>query len=152
MILSVATNFFFQNKMLNAAFIGWVSAQLIKVIISLICGRFEKTRIAGTGGMPSSHTATVIALTTAAFITCGYQSAEFAISLALAGIVMYDAMGIRRAAGKQAATLNYLKEKYTDELPEEHQKQMNVLLGHKPIEVLAGIALGILIGCLVVLI
>ncbi len=150
MIFSAATNFFMQNKILNAAFIGWVSAQIIKVIISLIAGKFEKTRIAGTGGMPSSHTSTVISLTTATFILSGYQSSQFAIALALSGIVMYDAMGIRRAAGKQAGVINYFKKHWHSELPDEMNKEMNELLGHTPLEILAGVALGIVIGCLVV--
>lgn len=149
MIYSVGTTFLLQNKILNSAICGWVIAQIIKMIISLIVGKFEKTRIVGTGGMPSSHTSTVIALTTSTFITCGYDSAMFAISLALAGIVMYDAMGIRRAAGKQAGVINFFKQNWNEELPDEHKKEMSELLGHTPFEVLAGVFVGVVVGILI---
>lgn len=141
MEVTVATDFFLRNSILNAALAAWFCAQVLKVIISLICGKFEKSRFVGTGGMPSAHTATVISLVAAIYRAYGYQTPEFAISLAVALIVIYDAMGIRRAAGRHAKMINDM---------EVSENKLNELLGHTPLEVLAGAVLGILIGFFVV--
>ncbi len=130
---------------LTAAF-GWFIAQSLKVLSVLV----EKRRIdfnyfVSTGGMPSSHSAFVMALTVAVGFDAGWNSSIFALSLAFAIVVMYDASGVRQAAGKQAEVLNIIVEDMfkTHKIAE---KRLRELLGHTPIEVLAGAVLGIVIG------
>lgn len=146
----VETNFLFKNIILNASVCGWFVAQLLKVLFSLFKGKLDISRFTGSGGMPSSHSATVLALATSTYLTCGAQSAEFAITLVLASIVMYDATGVRRAAGEQAKTLNFIMEHWNFTTPKEFTKELKELLGHTPIEVIVGGILGIFIGIIVV--
>jgi len=130
--------------------LAWFIAQLIKVLLTIIFGRqLDLTRFVGSGGMPSSHTALVVSMATSIGRVEGFNSTLFALSVIVACIVMYDAAGIRRAAGKQAAVLN--------EIVAELQKSRSIreeklkeLLGHTPIEVLAGAGLGILISLLII--
>ena len=98
---------FFSNHIFLAAACGWLVAQVLKPIIHLIVSKkFVAERLVGSGGMPSSHSATVCSLVTAVCYEYGAGSFEFAISLILAIIVMYDAMGVRRETGIQAQLLN----------------------------------------------
>ena len=91
------------NQLLVSAVLGWVVAQGLKTLIDFALNKsFNKERLVGSGGMPSSHSATVCGLTTAAVIKYGVGSFEFAISFVLSMIVMYDAIGVRRETGKQA--------------------------------------------------
>lgn len=133
-----------------SAVIGWVTAQVLKTLIHLLMTKeFHAERLVGSGGMPSSHSSTVCALTTAASMVYGPGSAEFAISFILAVIVMYDAMGVRRETGKQARLLNLMVRTFNHEykgLPEELLKEY---IGHTPLQVLAGAALGIGLAVLV---
>ena len=132
-----------QNTPLLAAVISWAIAQGTKIILTLVIEkRFDATRLVGTGGMPSSHSALVMALAFAVGKQNGFESPFFAIALILALVVMYDAAGIRRAAGKQAEILNLLIEKH--QLPDI--EKLKELLGHTPLEVLAGAILGITVG------
>ena len=88
------------NVMLIAAIVGWLSAQLLKTIIYVITNKkFNAERIIGAGGMPSSHSATVCALAITTSRICGITSPEFALAMVLGLVVMYDACGVRRAAG-----------------------------------------------------
>lgn len=135
------------------AFIAVVTAQLLKILFNLIIeGKFVPERAASTGGMPSSHAATVSALTTSIGIIHGIASPFFAVSTVFSIIVVYDAVGIRRAAGRHAEVLNewsnILSEIYEHGIQPENLK---TLLGHTYPQVLAGTALGILIGALVTL-
>lgn len=138
------------NKLFMSAVIGWVTAQALKTLIHLLMTKeFQAERLVGSGGMPSSHSSTVCALTTAASILYGPGSAEFAISFILAVIVMYDAMGVRRETGKQARLLNLMVRTFNHEykgLPEELLKEY---IGHTPLQVLAGAVLGIGLAVLV---
>ena len=136
------------NQVLISALVGWTVAQLLKTIIDLILNRsFSAERLVGSGGMPSSHSATVCGLTTAAGLVYGVSSFEFAISFVLASIVMYDAMGVRREAGKQAKLLNMILEQDSFRLTNEaFQQRLKELLGHTPLQVLAGAALGIAVA------
>ncbi len=143
----------FSNYLLNLCVLAWCCAQLIKFLINLVSHHNVKLeRLYGSGGMPSSHTATVCALTMGVAQVCGYSSAEFAIAAALSAIVIYDAMGVRRAAGEHAKILNQMMDEYekNDELGEdglpERKKDLKELLGHTPMEVLGGALLGILIS------
>ena len=111
---------------------------------------FSAERLVGSGGMPSSHSATVCALTTSAGIRYGVESFEFAICFILASVVMYDAIGVRQETGKQAKLLNLIMEQDLFHLDNEHfQKKLKELVGHTPLQVLAGAVLGILVAILV---
>ncbi len=138
-----------RNRVFLAAVLAWAAAQMIKVILDLAKNhKLSAERLVGAGGMPSSHTSFVIALVTSVGRYAGVQSIEFAISAAFALVTMYDATGIRRAAGEQAKILNYMMDNWKQP-PEMFQKDLKELLGHTPIEVLAGGVLGFVIGLLV---
>ncbi len=145
---------FTTNRILNAVFLGWLTAQILKTIVNYaLTKKWESERLIGSGGMPSSHSSVVCALSIATLRVCGFDSTEFAISIALASIVMYDAMNVRRAAGEQAKILNKLVEEWIDKINEnlhmESNKKLKELLGHTPYEVLGGAIVGIVIGSLV---
>jgi len=133
------------NKILDVVFLAWFVAQFYKVIHSIILEkRINISRLWETGGMPSSHTATVSSLTTAVGITYDLQSPIFAVSIVFAIVVMSDAAGIRRAAGKHAGILNRLHDSLKNLLENKfHQEELKELLGHTPIEVLVGAILGV---------
>lgn len=105
-------------------------------------GRWNLRRFVETGGMPSSHAASVAALTTSVGIQDGFRSLLFAVTLYFSLIVMYDAAGLRRAAGRQAAILNRLIDSHLQHPERETQKLME-LLGHTPLEVLVGGLIGV---------
>ncbi|ADU26764.1 divergent PAP2 family protein [Ethanoligenens harbinense] len=138
---------FFHNYILMAAVLSWIFAQIIKTVITLIITkRFDPERILGAGGMPSAHSAMVCALFVGVLRRCGAASPEFALAFVLAGVVIYDAMGVRRAAGEQARVLNKLVEITEKNGSEVTRKGLKESLGHTPMEVLAGIMLGILVA------
>lgn len=119
----------------------WFSVQAFKVVYELI--KYKKLNIRrmwGSGGMPSSHSALVCSLTTIVALVDGMASTTFAISLVLSGVVMYDAAGVRRAAGKQARVLNQIIENKGDI---NVQEKLIELLGHTPKEVFVGALVGI---------
>lgn len=137
----------FQNTTLIAAVLSWISAQTIKTILTLIKTRsFVPERLFGAGGMPSAHTATVCALSMCVARQCGFDSPIFAITLCFTAVVIYDAMGIRRAAGEQAKVINRMVDVMEKEGSEITEKELKEYLGHTPIEVLAGALLGIVIS------
>ncbi len=138
----------FHNRMLIAAVAGWISAQILKVIINAITSRtLDIHRLFGDGGMPSGHSATVTALATTAAIECGFASSEFAISMVLAIIVMHDAMTVRAEAGKHAKALNKIQMQKNPDLPAE--EMFKEFLGHSPSQVIVGAAWGIGVAILV---
>ena len=133
------------NQTLMTGVTGWVVAQVLKTILDIgLNHSFNPERLVGSGGMPSSHSSTVCSLATAAALRYGVGSFEFSISFILAMIVMYDAAGVRRAAGKQARAINILFNHSGVKIEE----QLKELLGHTPSQVIAGAVLGIVIGCL----
>ena len=136
------------NQMLMSAVVGWVVAQVLKTLIDMWLNKsFSAERLVGSGGMPSSHSSTVCALMTAAAYTYGLGSAEFAVSLVLAAVVMYDAMGVRRETGKQAKLLNMIMEQHFFSFDNElFQKRLKEFVGHTPLQVAAGAVLGIVIA------
>lgn len=151
----------FGNSAVQAAALAWAIAQAIKVILTLCISRkVDMSRFWGSGGMPSSHSALVCSLTIAIAKKAGVQSAEFALAMALACIVMYDAMGVRRAAGEHAKVLNKLVfgfQMFSEESEttlDDHiaddlgDKTLKEYLGHTPLEVLGGMLLGILVSML----
>ncbi len=126
--------------------VTWFSIQAFKVIWDLITTKkFNFKRILGAGGMPSSHSAVVMVLTVMTGREAGFDSYIFALALGFSFIVMYDAAGVRRAAGKQARLLNKIIE--TPGLTGgEVQEKLVEVLGHTPIEVLVGALIGIIVG------
>ena len=140
---------FLNNRILIAALDAWAIAQAIKAILYTIVNReFKFERLVGSGGMPSSHAATVCALTTAVAMQFGLGSFEFAISFVLSSVVLHDARGVRQEAGKQAVTItaiidHLIKEGTIIELPEWELKE---LIGHTPLQVLIGSIVGIGVG------
>ena len=137
-------------EVIFTAFSGIITAQLIKCIVFLIIKRKLDVRLfTTTGGMPSSHSAGVMGLSTAVGLINGFNSIEFAISIGFACIVMYDAAGVRRAAGKQAACLNrIIMDVYKQDLAEAGGK-LKELLGHTPMQVLVGAAYGVFYAVLI---
>lgn len=140
-----------QNRILIASVTGWLVAQLLKTVIHLYFARsFVPERLVGSGGMPSSHSATVCALSTAAGIQYGLGSFEFAICAIVAIIVMYDALGVRRETGIQAKVLNEMIELFNSMNKElSTDEKLKELVGHTPLQVLMGALLGIAIAFLV---
>lgn len=138
------------NTIFTSAVAGWFVAQVLKTFIHLILTKkFVAERLVGSGGMPSSHSATVCALTTACFMQLGPGSPEFAISVMLSIIVMHDAMGVRRETGIQAKVLNEMMKLFEDmgsDMPP--QEKLKEFVGHTPLQVLIGGLLGIAIAIL----
>lgn len=131
------------------AVIAWAAAQLIKLLLNYCREhRLDLDRALGSGGMPSSHSAFVCACASATGRLCGWSSALFAITAVIAIVVMYDAANIRHAAGEHAKILNYLMDQWAQEGHMPFGMRLKELLGHTPIQVLAGAALGIAIGLL----
>ena len=134
------------HQALIAGILGAVIAQLIKFFTLLIFERRIDVRtLVTTGGMPSSHTALVVGLATSVGLLEGFNSVIFDVSLVLAMVVMYDAAGVRRAAGKQARIINRIifDLQHSLSFKESHLKE---LLGHTPLEVVGGAILGILVA------
>lgn len=130
--------------------IAWTVAQLLKTLLDLIVnGKFSGERLFGSGGMPSSHSALVCSLFVGAAKKFGVSSPYFAITLVLAAIVMYDAMGVRLETGKQARLLNIILDDLREEGQDLGQKKLKELVGHTPLQVLSGALLGVLIAVLV---
>lgn len=134
------------NVALTNAFMAWLLAQLIKFIITFaLVRKFDFKKLLASGGMPSSHSATVCALTVSIGITEGFGSPMFAICFVFSFIVMYDALGVRRSAGEQAKVLNQIILDLMEENRVVVDKKLKEILGHTPIEVLMGAIFGILL-------
>jgi acid phosphatase family membrane protein YuiD len=139
------------NKVIICGAAAWIAAQILKTIIHAIVNRkIDLPRLIGDGGMPSSHSATVTAIATMSGITYGLGSFQFGVTVILAFIVMHDAMGVRAEAGKQAKVLNdmieFIDSMGKDLSPEEKLKEF---VGHSPLQVGAGAALGILVALII---
>ena len=118
--------------------------QMSKVLTFLVREKkINVRRFVETGGMPSSHAASVMALSTSVGLREGFESVLFAVTLYFSLIVMYDAAGLRRAAGRQASLLNRILNEHI-QLPGAPHHQLRELLGHTPFEVLVGALIGIL--------
>lgn len=160
------------NYVINVGFVAWFLAQLLKTLLTYFTTKkLQLERMVGAGGMPSSHSSLVCALTIAMAKSVGLSSPVFALTLAFAAIVMYDAMGVRRAAGEHAKVLNKMRFDFRDlnkdlgalfnsigaqmadddaREPEEENddKALKEYIGHTPLEVLGGALLGILVATL----
>ena len=137
---------FIQNKYIYVPFLLWFGIQTFKVIYDLVTTKkFNFKRIMGAGGMPSSHSAVVVGLSTLIGKYEGVNSAIFALSFIVAFVVMYDAAGVRRAAGKQARLLNKIID--TPGLTGvEVSERLVEVLGHTPVEVFVGALIGFIVG------
>lgn len=128
--------------------VAWITAQVIKVLIeTLRQGKFNRQRLFGSGGMPSSHAAAAVALTTSLWRDFGFHNPLVAVALTFTLIVLYDAADVRWETGRQAQFIN----KIIDELMQTKQitnERLKELLGHTPLQVLVGSLLGLLIGFL----
>jgi len=137
---------FIHNKIFLTVLASWVIAQSLKVII----GYFVQKKIdfrwfVGTGGMPSSHTAGAACLATAIGLQYGFDSVHFALAASFASVVMFDAQGVRRATGRQARILNMIMDDiyWQGKIQEGRLRE---LVGHTPLEVIAGFFLGVAIA------
>lgn len=140
---------FVQNKYIYVPFLLWFGIQLFKLIYDLVTTKkFNFKRIMGAGGMPSSHSAVVTGLATLIGKYEGVNTPIFAVSLILAFVVMYDACGVRRAAGKQATLLNKLIETPGLSGVQVSEKLVEVL-GHTPTQVFVGALIGFIAGIIV---
>ena len=134
-----------RNQVLMSAVAAWTCAQVTKIVRDIVRGTFRWDRITGAGGMPSSHTALVVATASSTGFTSGFDSPIFAIAFVMSGIVMYDAAGVRRHAGRHARALNRI----IFEMKAEHplkKLRLKELIGHSPQEVLVGAVQGIFVG------
>ena len=135
------------NRILMVALLSSLTAQGLKLAIDLIRSRkLNVTYLLSPGGMPSAHSALVGALATSVGMTKGWSSAEFAIACLFAIIVMYDAAGVRQAAGKQAKLLNQIVDELFQEEHNLNEERLKELLGHTPFQVLVGLSLGVSIA------
>jgi acid phosphatase family membrane protein YuiD len=135
------------NQALLVALLACVIAQVLKLIVELGRHRkFNARALVETGGMPSAHSALVAALATSVGQTNGWDSTEFAIALVFAIIVMYDAAGVRQAAGKQARVLNQIIDEFFQGEHQFREDRLKELLGHTPFQVIIGSMLGIAIS------
>ena len=139
------------NQVLVSSVIGWVVAQALKTIIDFSLNKsFSAERLVGSGGMPSSHSATVCALVVSTAFCYGVSAFEFAVSFVLAAVVMYDAIGVRQETGKQARLLNMILEQDLFKLNNhQFQERLKEFVGHTPLQVFAGAVVGILLAVLV---
>lgn len=146
-----------QNTPLLLALFSILFAQFIKVPIHFVLTKkVNWSLLNSTGGMPSSHSAAVTSLATAVGFETGLGSPTFAVAAMFAGIVMYDASGVRYQAGQHAAALNQIRDdlavffreisRWPDKSEDEKHEELKTLLGHKPSEVLSGAVTGILIA------
>lgn len=134
---------FLINKTISIAALAWLIAQISKVLWVVIKQRkLDIERFVGSGGMPSSHSSFIVSLTTVIGKNSGWDSPIFGLAFAVSLIVMYDAAGVRRAAGKQAKVLNELIFSHKINIDSE----LKELLGHSPLEVAMGAVLGIFLG------
>lgn len=134
------------NPFLLTAILAWFVAQVMKTIIYAILNRkIRLERMVGDGGMPSGHSATVSSLAMISLLMYGPGSYEFAISTLLAIIVCHDAMGVRRESGKHAVVLNEMIRIYEKIFSEEEltDVELKEFVGHTPLQVVAGIAVGV---------
>lgn len=134
----------FSNKVLMVSMFACFLAQFFKIFTGDV-KKIQISRIFTSGGMPSSHSSFVTSLSTLVGIEYGFSSTQFAIVSVFSMIIMYDASGVRRAVGKQAAILNQIVDDLQHKKHIEHKK-LKELVGHTPVEVFFGAILGIIIA------
>lgn len=139
------------NPIIVSGLLGWLIAQIIKTILYAIkCDKVVYERIVGAGGMPSSHTSMVISSLITVGRWAGTNTVMFGVAFIFSCIVIYDAMGVRRAAGQHARALNIIQKTISEgKTDETDKKELKELLGHTPLEVVGGAIVGIIVGILV---
>ena len=138
------------NPIIDCGLLAWFLAQLIKVILDLVILRqWDPGRFVSSGGMPSSHSALVVACTTAIGKLYGIQGPVFALGVILAAIVMYDACNVRRSAGDTAKLVNQILAHVEKLTAEDFADDLKEVMGHTPLQVLMGALLGFGVGLLV---
>lgn len=151
--MQLIKDLFSVNEILTVSLLGWFVAQVLKTIINFILlGKFQLERMWGDGGMPSAHSATVCAMAIVTGRSAGISSPIFAVACVVAIITMHDAMGVRHETGEQAKVLNQMidqwievSEKNAPFLQNMHLKEM---VGHTPLQVVAGFLVGLVVGLL----
>ncbi|MCI8419868.1 MAG: divergent PAP2 family protein [Oscillospiraceae bacterium] len=139
-----------KNAVIDCALLAWFLAQLIKVLLGLfIQGRFDPALFVTSGGMPSSHSALVVACAVSIAKLEGVGSTAFAAAAVLAAVVMYDACNVRRSAGDTARLVNKLLQHVEKLTAEELADNLREVMGHTPLQVLMGALLGLGMGLLV---
>ena len=137
------------NVLIGCSLIAWFLAQVIKVILELLVNRtFDVRRFVSSGGMPSSHSALVVACTTAAARTEGLASPLFGVCVVFSLVVMYDACNVRRSAGDTAKLVNQLLRHVERLTAEDFADDLKIIMGHTPFQVAVGAVLGLGIGLL----
>jgi len=140
---------FFTNPVGVSTMAGWILGQLIKVPVEYLRHkRWDWTLLLNAGGMPSSHSALITSVTTSVGLNVGWSSPLFALAIALTGIVVYDATGVRRQAGIQAERINQIVREllHLKKLDETEVTYLREIIGHTPFEAAAGVLFGILIA------
>ena len=136
------------NHMIVSPAIAWVAAQVLKTMVDgLRHRRFNPHMLVGPGGMPSAHSSLVCALATSTALSQGLDSASFAIAAVLAGIVMYDAAGVRQAVDRQSEILTHILT-HVPRTADDFDRFLEGLVGHTRVQVVAGALLGIAVGAL----
>ncbi len=134
------------EALLAAGFANLMAQWIKTAIVAFRKKKFNLSILFSTGGMPSSHSSTVVGLATSVGLIKGFSSVEFAIATCFSTIVMYDAAGVRRAASRQAVVLNQIIQNLFHNNPEMNKGKLKELLGHSPTEVIAGAWLGIVVS------
>lgn len=135
-----------QNGVMLSALCAWLAAQIIKTLIYWrLTRRFDIRRMFGMGGMPSSHTSFLVAMTTMVALREGIGASLFAVSFALMAIVIYDAMGVRYQTGKQSHVLNKILHQMLVEGKPLSEENLQELVGHTPLEVFFGALIGLIV-------
>ncbi len=142
-------NYHMGNLILLLSASAWAIAQVLKVVVVLVAEkRFDWKIIWASGGMPSSHSAFVCACAVSVGMLYGFSSPLFAIAAVMAVVVMYDAANVRKAVGEQAKILNYIMDHWREMKPDLFRKELKEFMGHTPVQVVAGGALGVVVGLL----
>lgn len=141
------------NKPLVIAALSWVVAGVLKMIIDFVVNkRFSFRRIVGAGGMPSSHTSTVVALAISVAYYSGVESVSFAIALIFMIIVIHDAIGVRLETGKQAKVLNAMMFESDAFKDLDFEQKLKEYVGHTPSQAFVGAIVGILVSVIMIFI
>ena len=143
---------FFKSPIAISAMLGWIIAQLIKVPVGFMrTKRWDWALLINAGGMPSSHSALMSAVTTAIGLALGWDSPLFILAISSTGIVVYDAAGVRRQAGFHAERINHILRNVVSEhkIDDAEMKELREIIGHSPAEAVVGMLLGIGIAIVV---
>ena len=138
-----------QNAVIDCALLAWFLAQMGKILLTLLFERrLDMRKLTASGGMPSSHSACVVACTTSIGKLYGFTGPMFGLAAVFSAVVMYDACNVRRSAGDTARLVNQLLAHVERLTAEDFADDLKIIMGHTPLQVFAGAVLGLLIGLL----